>query len=163
VERRVRTLFAAGLLALSLFDTATAIAGQLEDGWLSYQRGDYVEALRVWGQLADQGLAGAQFDLGFMYANGRGAPQNYEQALFWYRKAADQGYVYAQDETGSMYAKGQGVPQNYEQAYMWFDLAASREGEATIPSKNRDDVAAKMTSAQVSDAQRMARFWKPTI
>jgi uncharacterized protein len=160
VERRIRALFAGGLLALTPF--ATAIAGQLVDGWLAYQRSDYAEALRIWGQLADQGLAGAQFDLGFMYANGHGVPQNYEQALFWYREAADQGYAYAQDEVGSMYAKGQGVPQNYEQAYIWFDLAASREGGATIPIKNRDEVAAKMTSAQIAEAQRLAREWKPT-
>ena len=70
------------------------------DGWLAYQRGDYAEALRIWGQLAEQGQAGAQFDLGLMYANGRGVPQNYLQALFWYRVAADQGYAYARDGVG---------------------------------------------------------------
>ena len=32
----------------------------------------------MWRQLGDQGLAGAQFDLGFMYANGRGVPLSYE-------------------------------------------------------------------------------------
>jgi uncharacterized protein len=156
LPRKCSTIAFASALAAS-----PALAGQLADGWLAYQRSDYAEALRIWGQLANQGLAGAQFDLGFMYANGRGLPQNYEQALFWYREAADQGYAYAQDEVGSMYAKGQGVPQNYEQAYIWFDLAASREGEATTPSKNRDDVAAKMTPAQIAAAQRMAREWKP--
>ena len=159
MKRHITTLCVGGVLAVALL--GEAIAGQLVDGWLAYQRGDYADALRIWGQLADQGLAGAQFDLGFMYANGHGVPQNYEQALFWYREAADQGYAYAQDEVGSMYAKGQGVSRNYEQAYMWFDLAASREGEATIPMKNRDDVAAKMTSAQIAEAQRMARERKP--
>jgi hypothetical protein len=54
------------------------------------------------------------------------------------------------------------VPQDYEQAYQWFDLAASREGEATIPAENRDDVATKMAPAQITEAQRMAREWKPT-
>ncbi len=61
-----------------------------------------------------------------------------------------------------MYAKGQGVPQNYEQAYIWFDLAASRAGDASIPIKNRDDVAAMMTPDQIAEAQRLAREWKPT-
>jgi uncharacterized protein len=61
-----------------------------------------------------------------------------------------------------MYAKGQGIPQNYEQAYIWFDLAASHEGEATNPAKNRDDVAAKMTPDQLAEAQRIARELKPT-
>ena len=132
VERRINTLFAGGLLALTLFDRA--IAAQLVDGWLAYQRSDYVEALRIWVQLADQGLAGAQFNLGFMYANGRGVPQDYEQALFWYRKAADQGYAYAQDEVGSMYAKGQGVPQNDEQADIWFTWLRHVKGKRPFRS-----------------------------
>ena len=113
-----------------------------------------------WSRLADQGVAAAQFDLGFMYANGRGVPQNYGQAFFWYREAADQGYAYAQDEVGSMYATGRGVPRDYKLAYMWFDLAASREGDATIPINGRDEVAARMTPAQIAEAQRLAWEWK---
>ncbi len=46
-SERIRTLFAGGLLALTLF--ATAMAGQLVDGWLAYQRGDYAEAAVVHG------------------------------------------------------------------------------------------------------------------
>ena len=37
-----------------------------------------------------------------------------------------------------------------------------RVREATIPAKNRDEVAAKMTPAQIAEAQRMGREWKPT-
>ena len=38
--------------------------------------------------LAEQGLAGAQYNLGLMYANGIGVPQNYAEAVSWYRLAA---------------------------------------------------------------------------
>ena len=32
-----------------------------------------------------------QKNLGTMYYNGQGVPQDYAQAAYWYRKAADQG------------------------------------------------------------------------
>ena len=40
-----------------------------------------------------QGAASAQYNLGFMYLNGQGVPQNYAEAAKWYRKAAVQGDV----------------------------------------------------------------------
>ncbi len=36
---------------------------------------------------ADQGNAGAQTILGWMYANGYGVPQDYGQAVAWFRKS----------------------------------------------------------------------------
>ena len=33
---------------------------------------------------AEQGNADAQFILGYMYANGKGVPQDYKTALKWY-------------------------------------------------------------------------------
>jgi uncharacterized protein len=63
-----------------------------------------------------------------------------------------------------MYAKGQGVPQDDVLAHMWFNLAASRFEDATRRQKavdTRDEMTAKMTPAQIAEAQRMARQWKP--
>ena len=63
-----------------------------------------------------------------------------------------------------MYSKGQGVPQDYVQAHMWYNLAASRlpPGKDRDDSvKNRDIAAEKMTPAQIAEAQRLAREWKP--
>ena len=37
---------------------------------------DYVEAVRWYRLAADQEVAGAQFSLGIMYANGRGVPED---------------------------------------------------------------------------------------
>jgi len=42
---------------------------------------------------AEQGNAFAQYNLGWMYANGQGVTQDYKQAVGWYTKAAGQGYV----------------------------------------------------------------------
>ncbi len=70
----------------------------------------------------------------------------------------------AQYNLGFMYRKGQGVTQDYAQAHMWYNLAASRlpPGENRDKAvKNRDDVAKRMTPAQIAEAQKLAREWKP--
>jgi TPR repeat protein len=77
----------------------------------------------------------------------------------WYRKAADQGVIDAQFNLGIMYVYGSGV-QDYVQAHMWWNLAAVSGDEDAI--KNRDKVAKKMTPAQIAEAQKLAREWKPT-
>ena len=58
----------------------------------------------------------AQYNLGVMYENGRGVPQNDAEAVKWYRKAAEQGLASAQNNLGVMYANGEGVPQNDAEA-----------------------------------------------
>ena len=80
----------------------------------------------------------------------------------WYGKAADQGNAEAQFDLGRMYEKGQGVPQDYLYAHMWFNLAAAGFSAWDKRAVNgRDALAAKMTPAQIAEAQRLAREWKP--
>ena len=121
---------------------------------------DYAEALKWYRMAADQGHAKAQNNLGFMYFNGKGVPQDYAEALKWYRMAAEQGNAEAQRNLGNRYATGQGVPQqDYVLAHMWCNLAAAQGDESAI--KCRDLFAESMTSAQIAEAQRLAREWKP--
>jgi hypothetical protein len=56
------------------------------------------------------------------------------------------------------------TPQNYITAYMWFNLAAAQTGNDELrhlAAKSRDDIGAKMTPAEIAEAQRVAREWKP--
>ena len=53
------------------------------------------EAVKLIHLAADQGDANAQFNLGVMYDQGQGVPQDYQQAVKWYRLAADQGHASA--------------------------------------------------------------------
>jgi TPR repeat protein len=124
---------------------------------------DYAVAAVWYRKAADQGDASAQNNLGFMYHRGRGVPQDYAAAAVWYRKAADQGNASAQNDLGFMYGEGRGVPQDYVQAHMWFDIAAANlaiKQERDTAVRNRDKVAAKMTPAQIAEAQKLAREWK---
>ena len=54
-----------------------------------------------------------------------------------------------------------GVPQDNVEAHMWLNLAASRltgvEHEQAVAT--RDGVAARMTPADLREAQRRAREW----
>ena len=141
---------------LSLWLTTSAWAG-FDEGVAAYDRGDYATAFEEMLPIAEQGNADAQFALGVMYGNGDGVPQDYAVAMKWYRLAAKQGIARAQYNLGIMYGNGKGVPQDYVQAHMWFNLAASKGNENG--RKNRDMVAKKMTPADVSKAQRLAREW----
>ena len=124
---------------------------------------DNAEAVKWYRKAAEQGVVQAQNNLGNMYENGRGVPQDYAEALQWYRKAAEQEHASAQNNLGNMYKFGEGVPQDYAQAHMWFNLAASgfpRGEDRDKAVKNRDTVAKRMTPAQISEAQKLAREWK---
>jgi TPR repeat protein len=87
--------------------------------------------------------------------------KNIATAMSWYRKAAEQGNGPAQYYLGLMYAQGRGVPQDFVQAHMWLNLAATQDtGDA---AQSRDTLAAMMTPAQVAEAQKLAREWKPKL
>jgi uncharacterized protein len=154
----------ASLVALDLLLglAAPVVAGPFEDALTAWDRSDYATALQLIRPLAVQGDAGGQYYLGIMYANGWGVPQDYAEAARLYRLAADRGYALAQNNLGDMYANGQGVPRDYVQAHMWLSLAVARlPPGANNAAKRRDLLAAKMTSAQIAEAQRLAREWKP--
>ena len=90
-----------------------------------------------------------------MYDEGEGVLQNYKTAVKWYRLAAEQGYADAQVNLGWMYDKGRGVIQDYVRAHMWLNIAASSENKDA--THNRDFVARRMTPADISAAQKLAR------
>jgi hypothetical protein len=145
---------------------APVAAGPFEDGMAAYNQGDYATASRLLRPLAEQGHTFAQFNLGRMYHLGKGVPQDHFEAHKWYRLAAEQGHADAQNTLGTMYSNGRGVPQDNTQAHMWFSIAASRYSASEpffrdMAVKNRDAAAAKMTPAQVAEAQKLAREWVP--
>ena len=55
------------------------------------------------------------------------------------------------------------VPQDYVLAHMWLNLAASKSSgkERDAYAASRDSLAEKMTREQISEAQKLAREWKP--
>ena len=116
------------LLMVSLLTCAggVAIAQDYDAGLKAAQAGDFQTALKEWKMLADQGHAGAQYNLGWMYANGEGVVEDDAEAVRWYRLAADQGVAGAQLNLGWMYANGEGVVEDDAEAARWYRLAADQ-------------------------------------
>ena len=144
-------------IALLLFTLSalTSWAGDFQKGMSAYKSGDYTTAFKEFAALAEQGDTYAQTILALLYADGQGVPQDYKQAVMWFTKAAEQGNVRAQYNLGLLYTNGQGVPKDNVYAHMWFNLAAV-DGMKDA-SKNRDIMAKRMTTADISKAQSLAR------
>jgi tetratricopeptide (TPR) repeat protein len=126
-----------------------------EQGW--FGRRNFQEALKWLRKAAAQGNPDAQNALGQMYEDGEGVQRDYVRAAYWYRKAAEQvpdrgGAGQGRNNLGLLYMDGLGVPQDYVQAYMWFSL--------TNFEKNRNLAKARMSPAQILEAERMAAEWK---
>lgn len=150
---------ALAVIFISLSVSAIVAAGPFEDAGLAYQRGDYATAMRLYRQMADQGNGNAQFSLGIIYEKSQGVAQDYVEAARWYRLAADQGHPTAQFRLGTMYDNGRGVPRDDVLAHMWFSLSVAQGNQEA--ATNRDIIARRITPAQLAQAQKLAREWKP--
>ncbi len=167
--------FKAGMDAANRGDHATAsrewrplaekgdAAAQFNLGLLYYKgQGvpqDYVLTRQWWEKSAAQGHVAAQVSLGILYASGYGVPKDNQQAVRWFRLAADQGDALAQVKLGIMYMQGDGVPQDYVQALKWSSLSGANGDKDAI--EFRDVLAKLMTPAQITEAKKLAREWKP--
>ena len=103
--------------------------------------GNYVIAIVV-AQSRDRGNASAQMKAAYLYEEGLGGTAvDYTQAYKWYDIAA--AVVGAKIDQLPVAATHNGEKDNSDQ--LWY----------------RDQVAKRMTSEQIAEAQRLAREWKP--
>ncbi len=137
----------------------TALAADFQTGLTAYQKKDYAAAVKEWRPLAEKGDAPSQFNLGLMYVDGLGVPQDYNQAMTWFERSAGQDYAKAQLNLGAMYASGKGVKRDYVQAYKWLNICASKGEQKCVAQ--RDLVAQKLKPKQLATAQKMASEFTP--
>ena len=122
----MRTLIIIPVLLFSLLLGVPSYSADFNKGLTAAQSGDFATALKEWKPLAEEGNAVAQNNLGLMYHNGWGVPQDDKEAVYWYRLAVEQGYAIAQYNLGLMYEKGKGVPQDDKEAARLYQLAAEQ-------------------------------------
>jgi len=156
-----------------LFGLVVALPATAQDqqkAQAAFERSDYAVALKEWRPLAKRGNASSQFNLGLMYENGLGVPQDHVQAVTWYRKAAEQGHSDAANNLGSLYDKGLGVRQDHARALEWYRKAAESRGVATkAPSAAaRGDFqvqlgAVKSQVRALKEARRLTRVHKSAL
>jgi uncharacterized protein len=78
-------LFAVFLIVACATDAA---AGPWEDAVSAYRSRDYAMAAKLFRSLAKQGHARAQNNLGMLYRDGLGIPQDFVRAHMWYSVSA---------------------------------------------------------------------------
>ena len=66
-------------------------AETVENGFEAYERGDFPNAVRMFRLVSEQGDSSAQYNLGMMYMEGEGVPQENIYAHVWFNIAASNG------------------------------------------------------------------------
>ena len=120
----MKTLIIIPVLLFSLLLGAPSYSADFNKGLTAAQIGDYATAIIEWKPLVEEGNAIAQYNLGLIYDEGLGVPQDYKEAVRLYTLAAKQGHAKAQYNLGLMYRNKQVVPQDYEEAVRLYTLAA---------------------------------------
>ena len=126
-------------------------------GKFAFDAGEYKAAVKLWMGSAEKGHPEAQGFIGGMYHAGFGVEKNYIKAMEWYLKAAKKGVAQAQLGIGNLYGDGLGVKKDYLKACMWFAISA--EAGSARAEYNLKKVAARMNSADVTKAKKMALEW----
>ena len=99
---------------------------QKETGRVLLRQQDYDKVIKLFKNGAKQGDAEAQYNLGYMYENGKGVEGDYVIAAEWYEKAAAQGHAKAQNNLAFLYRKGYGVPQDIDKAIELYEKSAGQ-------------------------------------
>jgi len=115
-----------------LHSPVLVFSADLEKGLAAFNEGDYATSLAECQPLADEGIAGAQFCVGRLYANGFGMAMDDEQAIKWYTLACEGGHAEARFNLGVMYANGWGVDMDWDEAARFYDLSA---GQGFVPAQ----------------------------
>jgi hypothetical protein len=89
MKRTLKRAIAASFWVLSFAEPVAS--GPLEDADAALKRRDYQTAVRLIRPLAEQGNANAQYNLGVLYDNGLGVPQDKVRAYMWFTLSASQG------------------------------------------------------------------------
>jgi TPR repeat protein len=90
-------------------------------GNVYYNKKQYDKALAWYILAAMENNSTAPINIGVLYYNGYGVPQNYLCTLKWYLKAVEQcEYDYAPNHIGKLFENGYGVPLDKYKALEWF-------------------------------------------
>lgn len=92
----------------------------------AFERGDYATAYSIWKPLAEEGLAGAQHNLGVLYRYGLGVEKDFSLAVKWFGRAAAQGDADAQLALGDLYAEYSTSEEDDAAAARWYRAAAEQ-------------------------------------
>jgi TPR repeat protein len=84
------------------------------------------EAIALFETGVKYGHVASMSNLGWLYENGKGVPQDYAKAREWYEKAAAKDNAAAMNNLGGLYENGNGVAQDYAKARELYEKAAAK-------------------------------------
>lgn len=101
-----------------------------DEGIRRYKQRDYVKAIEALQKAAAMGHADAAYNLGFMYAKGKGVEKDYGKALKWFKIADERGSPNSLANIGMLYLEGgPSLKQDFAEALKWFQEAVE-DGDA---------------------------------
>lgn len=114
-----------------------------------------VATVNILGELeqrAQQGDAKCQFQLGYLYANGKGVRQDDKEAVHWYRLSAKNSDPNGLIAMAEAFDLGRGVTQNAVVAYVLAKAAVAIKPEAAVVA---NQMKAKLTADAIAQADAM--------
>ncbi|HEV7395136.1 MAG TPA: tetratricopeptide repeat protein [Pyrinomonadaceae bacterium] len=106
---------------------------------------------------ARHGDAGAQDDVGTLYAEARGVKRDYRKAVFWLKKSAAQGNVSGACNLAIEITRGHDVRRNPALALKWVLISHSLDHLKCFPDDFVD--ALKPSKSQIRQARNSALAW----
>ncbi|MCB1885303.1 MAG: sel1 repeat family protein [Geminicoccaceae bacterium] len=88
--------------------------------------GDYARAAEGYRGLALRGVVEAEYQLGRLYEDGKGVPQDDAVAADWFQRGADAGDAPSMRELGLKYVRGQGVGRDLDRGLGLLAAAAGK-------------------------------------
>jgi hypothetical protein len=101
----------------------------VDAGIEAIRSGNYPEAFNQLIPLAKEGNPEAQYNMGWLYANGFGAGVDVPTAVYWWKKAAASNHAASQFSLGMVYLTGDGktIKKNVPEAIHWH-MRSARNG-----------------------------------
>lgn len=120
---------------------------------------DERKAVALYAQAAENGHVGAMNQYAGALADGKFVAQDLEAALVLYRRTAAQGNPLGLFALGQAYSSGIGVEKDLVEAHAWYNLAAALSHP--LAAGARAGLEPRMTSEEITAAQRIAKAWRP--
>ena len=126
------------LIVIAISSGATAaLADDYADGFSAASSGDYKAAYAKWHDLAEQGDANAQFNLGLMYHSGLQVAFDEQKAVYWYQRAAAGGNRLAQEYLAVAYQEGWfGLARDQAKSHFWYQRLDGETDTAAVDSSS---------------------------
>lgn len=130
----LKHLFAASVFGVTVSTVALA-GGPLDNALELMRKGQFVEAAKALESVAKAGDPTAQYQLGLLYYNGKGVPEDEKKAVQLLTSSAEKGNVDAMYQLGNAYTFGSETPRlvadaDIEAANWYFKAAKAGNADA---------------------------------